>query len=105
MPVLSEISGGFWRRPLRSVSASSSSLTISTKLGTRVRRSVSFAVILALLACMDAFRHDLQRDGSGVPVSLSLFIRNDIYTSVAALAREPDKLPVRRMTWGDEIRS
>ena len=60
-------------------------------------------LILALLACMDAFRHDLQREGSGIPVSLSLFIRNDIYAAVAALAREPDKLPVRRMTWEDEL--
>jgi hypothetical protein len=59
-------------------------------------------LILALLACMDAFRHDLESDGSGTPVSLSLFIRNDIYVSVAGLSREPDKLPVRRITWASE---
>lgn len=60
-------------------------------------------LILALLACMDSFRHDLEREGAGIPVSLSLFLRNDIFASVAALAREPDKLPVKRMTWEAEL--
>jgi hypothetical protein len=59
-------------------------------------------LILGLLACMDSLRHDLERDGSGVPVGLSLFIRNDIFSTVSALAREPDKLPVRRISWRDE---
>jgi hypothetical protein len=62
-------------------------------------------VILGLLACMDAFRADLERSagGRGIAVSLSLFVRSDIFASVASLAREPDKLPVRRITWVDEV--
>ncbi len=54
---------------------------------------------------MDAFRHDLERaaKGDGIAVSLSLFVRSDIFASVAALAREPDKLPVRRLSWADEV--
>lgn len=62
-------------------------------------------VILGLLACMDALRQDLERSakGEGIAVSLSLFVRSDIFASVAALAREPDKLPVRRLSWADEV--
>lgn len=61
-------------------------------------------LILGLLASMDAFRLDLERiaKGQGVPVSLSLFLRSDIFASVAAMAREPDKLPVRRMRWDEQ---
>lgn len=62
-------------------------------------------LILGLLACMDAFRHDLERaaGGTGLALSLSLFVRSDIFASVAALAREPDKLPVRRISWAEEV--
>jgi hypothetical protein len=62
-------------------------------------------LILGLLACMDAFRHDLERaaGNEGISVSLSLFVRSDIFASVASLAREPDKLPVRRISWAEEV--
>ena len=62
-------------------------------------------LILGLLACMDAFRQDLERaaGGGGLALSLSLFVRSDIFASVAALAREPDKLPVRRISWAEEV--
>jgi hypothetical protein len=62
-------------------------------------------VILGLLACMDAFRSDLERSagGKGIAVSLSLFVRSDIFATVASLAREPDKLPVRRISWTEEL--
>jgi hypothetical protein len=33
---------------------------------------------------------------------LGVFIRSDIYFRVAAAAREPDKIPVRFLTWTDE---
>ncbi len=62
-------------------------------------------VILGLLSCMDAFRHDLERAGAGkdVDVSLSLFLRSDIFQAVAKQAREPDKLPVRPLLWEDKV--
>jgi hypothetical protein len=62
-------------------------------------------LILGLLACMDAFRQDLERAAGkqGISVALSLFVRSDIFASVSSLAREPDKLPVRRITWADEV--
>ena len=58
-------------------------------------------VILGLLSCMDAFRHDIERagDGKAVDISLSLFLRSDIFQAVAKQAREPDKLPVRHLLW------
>jgi hypothetical protein len=60
-------------------------------------------VILGLLSCMDAFRQELARSGKGedIDVSLSLFMRSDTFQAVAAQAREPDKLPVRRLVWND----
>lgn len=62
-------------------------------------------LILGLLASMDAFRQDLERaaGANGLSIALSLFVRSDIFASVAALAREPDKLPVRRLSWADEV--
>jgi hypothetical protein len=62
-------------------------------------------VILGLLSCMDAFRHDLERVGAGkgVDVSLSLFLRSDIFQAVAKQAREPDKLPVRHLLWEEQV--
>jgi len=62
-------------------------------------------VILGLLSCMDAFRHDLERAGGGktVDVSLSLFLRSDIFQAVAKQAREPDKLPVRHLLWEERV--
>jgi hypothetical protein len=62
-------------------------------------------LIIGLLGSMDAFRRELQKAavGSELDVSLSLFVRSDIFVAVAALAREPDKLPVRRIRWEDEV--
>jgi hypothetical protein len=62
-------------------------------------------VILGLLSCMDGFRHDLAHSGGrrDVEISLSLFIRSDIFRAVAAQAREPDKLPVRHLVWEEEL--
>jgi hypothetical protein len=61
-------------------------------------------LLLALLSCMDAFRSDLEKTAGrkGLSVSLSLFVRSDIFATVSALAREPDKLPVRRIRWPDD---
>jgi hypothetical protein len=61
-------------------------------------------LLLALLSCMGDFRLDLERSASSrnISIALSLFIRSDILSAVSALAREPDKLPVRRIRWPDE---
>lgn len=58
-------------------------------------------LLLGLLACMDSFRSEMEGDTSGedVTISLSLFIRSDIFATVTGLAREPDKLPVHRIRW------
>lgn len=60
-------------------------------------------LILGLLACMDAFRADLERTPSAAPISLALFLRSDIFATVSTLAREPDKLPVHRLRWDQEL--
>jgi hypothetical protein len=61
-------------------------------------------LLLALLACMDAFRSEIEKTvkSAGVSIALSLFIRADIFATVSALAREPDKLPVRTIRWPDD---
>lgn len=61
-------------------------------------------LLLALLACMDAFRSEIEKTirASGVSIALSLFIRADIFATVSSLAREPDKLPVRTIRWPDD---
>jgi hypothetical protein len=58
-------------------------------------------LLLGLLACMDAFRTEMERSARGqtIPISLSLFIRSDIFAAVALIAREPDKLPTKRIRW------
>lgn len=65
-------------------------------------------VILGLLGSMDSFRSDLQRpSGGSLGVTLSIFLRSDIFETLSREAREPDKLPVRRITWdepGDLVR-
>jgi hypothetical protein len=43
-----------------------------------------------------------KRGDRDVAISLSLFIRSDIFSAVSSLAREPDKLPVRRIRWPDD---
>jgi hypothetical protein len=62
-------------------------------------------LMLALLAATEAFRNELERSvpKAGVSVSLSLFMRSDIFAEVARLAHEPDKLPVRHLRWEDEV--
>lgn len=61
-------------------------------------------LLLALLSCMDAFRSEIEKTvrSDGVAISLSLFIRADIFATVSSLAREPDKLPMREIRWPDD---
>ena len=35
-------------------------------------------------------------------VSMTIFLRSDIYAAIVSYAREPDKLPIRRIEWSDE---
>jgi len=62
-------------------------------------------LLLGLLACMDAFRSEMERAarGNSVPISLSLFIRSDIFATVSLIAREPDKLPINRIRWPTDV--
>jgi hypothetical protein len=61
-------------------------------------------LLLGLLSCMDSFRQEMERavSGGALQISLSLFLRSDIFATVSTLAREPDKLPVRRIDWPAE---
>jgi hypothetical protein len=60
------------------------------------------SLLLGLLTSVEAipleldnspYTHDTAR------VTLSIFVRSDIYASITRAAREPDKLPSRRLTW------
>jgi hypothetical protein len=61
-------------------------------------------LLLALLSCIGDFRSDLEKNAQSrdISLALSLFIRSDILSAVSAIAREPDKLPVRRIRWPDD---
>ena len=59
-------------------------------------------LILGLLASIDGFARDLesaQSDNRAARVTIAVFVRSDIYSAVAAAAREPDKLPTTRLEW------
>jgi hypothetical protein len=61
-------------------------------------------LILGLLSSIDAFGRDLesaQSRGDIVRTTIAVFVRSDIYSAVAAVAREPDKLPTTRLQWPD----
>lgn len=62
-------------------------------------------LLLGLVGSARKLVDDLERRKHGKPglrVSLAIFMRSDIFGSVARVAREPDKLPVVRMRWADE---
>jgi hypothetical protein len=50
---------------------------------------------------IDDFRSS-SRWRESVTVSITIFIRSDIFAHVQPLAVEQDKLPIRRISWGDE---
>jgi hypothetical protein len=59
-------------------------------------------VLLGLLASAEGISNELRRGSPRrfpLPVTLGVFIRTDIYGHLLAIAREPDKIPVRRITW------
>ena len=61
-------------------------------------------LLLGLLRVIQGLVSDFQRQREqqrGVSVSLTIFIRSDIYSHIEPLAAEQDKWPIRRMTWND----
>jgi hypothetical protein len=61
-------------------------------------------LILGLLASIDSFGQDLEHAQARSDVArttIAVFVRSDIYSAVAAAAREPDKLPTTRLQWPD----
>ena len=62
--------------------------------------------ILALLTTVGTLEREFQRPQNatqnGVQLSLTVFLRADIYDRVAAQAREPDKIHVLAVHWQDE---
>lgn len=60
--------------------------------------------ILALLSSVGRIERDFGRPPSGlapVKVTLSIFLRTDIYDSISRYAREPDKVGVLSVRWQD----
>ena len=58
--------------------------------------------LLALLTSVTRLTTEFQKDYGWrvpVPVTVSVFIRADIFAQVMAIAREPDKIPVTRLAW------
>src|SRR5262249_20976572 len=57
-----------------------------------------------LLSSIEGFSRDLeqaQQNRDVARVTIAVFVRSDIYSAVAAAAREPDKLPTTRLQWPD----
>lgn len=68
--------------------------------GVNLERLAHF--ILGLLGAVPTIASEFEKSHAGrnaVNVSLAVFIRSDIYTRIARVAPEPDKLPVARLTW------
>lgn len=61
-------------------------------------------LLFGLLSVSGRVAEEFEREShwrEPVNLSLTLFLRSDIYASMIRFARERDKLPVRRMTWED----
>lgn len=61
-------------------------------------------LLLGLLAAAPAVVDELRHGSSDrypAVVTLATFIRSDIFRHLLRSAREPDKIPVRRVVWGD----
>lgn len=61
-------------------------------------------LLFGLLGVSRRVADEFGRDASGrAPVNLvfALFLRSDIYAAMLLFAKEPDKLPVRLITWSD----
>lgn len=61
-------------------------------------------LLFGLLSVSGHVAEEFERESHGreaVNLSLTLFLRSDIYASIIRFARERDKLPIRRMTWED----
>lgn len=60
--------------------------------------------LLGLLTVGEQLRNDFRRNDSRrkpVNVTLAIFLRSDIFSQVAAVAREPDKLVYSKLVWDD----
>jgi len=60
--------------------------------------------VLGLLSVIGRIQGELSRPRSekgGPRVTLGVFLRGDIFEAVRSQAREPDKLPVARLSWDD----
>jgi hypothetical protein len=60
-------------------------------------------LLLGLLATVDRITTEFARamPHAVVELHLGVFLRSDIYRRVVVEAREPDKIPIRRLTWDD----
>lgn len=61
-------------------------------------------LLFGLLSVSGRVAEEFQKEShwrTPVNLSLTLFLRSDIYAAIIDFARERDKLPIRRMTWED----
>ena len=61
-------------------------------------------LLFGLLSVSGRVAEEFQKENywrTSVNLSLTLFLRSDIYAAIIGYARERDKLPIRRMTWED----
>jgi hypothetical protein len=61
-------------------------------------------LLFGLLSVSFRIADDFRKSSLGkrrLDVAMTIFIRSDIYAAVLSYAREPDKLPVRRIEWND----
>jgi hypothetical protein len=61
-------------------------------------------LLFGLLSVSSRVAEEFQKEShwrTPVNLSLTLFLRSDIYAAIIGFARERDKLPIRRMTWED----
>jgi hypothetical protein len=61
-------------------------------------------LLFGLLSVSGRVAEEFEKDSNrreAVNLSLTLFLRSDIYAAMIRFARERDKLPIRRMTWED----
>ncbi len=58
-------------------------------------------LILGLLTSAASIGADFAHAGADTKLTMAVFIRSDIFYRISVSAREPDKLPISRMSWTD----
>jgi len=71
---------------------------------TRANIQLMSELLFGLLSVSVRIGEEFRKSNLGkkkLDVSMIIFIRSDIYAAILGFAREPDKLPIRRIEWSD----